>query len=136
MAGACVMRTAAFREAGGYWPAFFIGGEETLLALDMMELGWRIAYSPLVVTRHFPSRSRDEPLRRRMLSRNAIWTAWMRLPWRDAWRVTIAEFAVAHRSGGAARLLRDALAGAPRAIFRRKPVSPRVWRLWRTTNLQ
>ncbi|CAB3934006.1 glycosyltransferase family 2 protein [Achromobacter insolitus] len=80
MAGACVMRTDAFLRAGGYWEPFFIGGEETLLALDLMAQGGRIAYAPQLRVHHWPSSVRDSALRRRMLARNALWTAWLRLP--------------------------------------------------------
>lgn len=80
MAGACVMRTRAFRHAGGYLAPFFIGGEEALLALDIMAQGGRIVYAPAVQTRHWPSACRDASLRRRTLARNALWTAWLRLP--------------------------------------------------------
>ncbi|AKP90566.1 glycosyltransferase family 2 protein [Achromobacter ruhlandii] len=86
MAGACVLRTAAFRRAGGYWPLFFIGGEEALLALDIRAAGGRIVYAAHVCTHHWPSSRRNAPLRRRLLARNALWTAWLRLPARLAWR--------------------------------------------------
>ncbi len=89
MAGACVVRTRAFYEAGGYWPPLFIGGEEELLALDLADRGWRMVYVEDVVTRHFPSRIRNNPLRERLLLRNAIWVAWLRLPFRQAWRETV-----------------------------------------------
>lgn len=88
MAGACVMRTQAFRQAGGYWPRYFIGGEEALLALDLVSAGWRIVYAEEVVTRHLPSTLRDTGRRRNLLARNAIWTAWLRLPPAQAWRAT------------------------------------------------
>lgn len=80
MAGACVMRTHAFRQARGYWAPFFIGGEEALLALDILAQGGTIVYAPAVQLHHWPSNSRDAPLRRRLLARNALWTAWLRLP--------------------------------------------------------
>lgn len=69
MAGACVMRVQAFNEAGGYWPPFFIGGEEELMALDLVQKGWCIVYAQQVVTRHFPSSLRDSGLRKRLLAR-------------------------------------------------------------------
>src|SRR5690606_24890707 len=77
---------------GGYWPPLLIGGEESLLALDALERGWRIVYAPAVCTRHWPSSARDATLRRRLLARNAIWTAWLRLPAAMAWRATLREF--------------------------------------------
>lgn len=84
MAGACVMRAASFRDAGGYWPPLFIGGEEALLALDILQTGQRIVYAPSVVTHHWPSSLRDTARRRHLIARNAIWTAWLRLPVRMA----------------------------------------------------
>ncbi|HET8598487.1 MAG TPA: glycosyltransferase [Castellaniella sp.] len=84
LAGACVVRSSAFRQAGGYWPALFLGGEESLLALDLLEQGWRILYAPEIVARHWPSAHRDAPGRRRLLARNALLVAWMRLPWGTA----------------------------------------------------
>lgn len=85
MAGANVMRTSAYKEANGYWDAFFIGGEEALLAMDILDLGGKIVYAPELVVRHWPSIHRDSELRKRLIARNAIWTCWLRLPWRLAW---------------------------------------------------
>lgn len=91
MAGACVMRTCAYRRAGGYWPPLFIGGEEELLALDILADGGRIVYAPAVRTRHWPSTARDSERRRRLMARNALWIAWMRfsVPMAAARSVTV-----------------------------------------------
>src|SRR5690554_5707040 len=51
LAGACIVRTRAFCEVGGYWPPLFSGGEETLMALDLAERGWRIVYAGDVIGR-------------------------------------------------------------------------------------
>ncbi|TAL81809.1 MAG: glycosyltransferase, partial [Pandoraea sp.] len=59
MAGACVMRTRAFCDVGGYWPPFFLGGEEALMALDLAERGWRVVYADDVITRRFPAPELD-----------------------------------------------------------------------------
>jgi len=80
MAGACVMRAEAFHAAGGYWPPLFLGSEESLLALDLLEDGWRILYAPDIAAHHHPSAARDAVGRRRLLARNALWVAWLRLP--------------------------------------------------------
>ena len=88
MAGACVMRTAAFRAAGGYEPRFFLGAEEPLLALDMAAAGWRIAYVPELLLHHHPSPARDAAARRLVLARNRFWLAWLRLPAPLAWHET------------------------------------------------
>jgi len=129
MAGACVMRTEAFRRAGGYWPPLFIGGEEALLALDILEQGWRIVYAPAVRTRHWPSTARDAALRRRLLARNAVWTAWLRLPAAMAWRATAREFRAQPSARARLGLARDVGRGLGAVLARRRVVSSRVCEL-------
>src|SRR5690606_26210424 len=80
LAGACIVRRDAFLAAGGYEPRFFIGGEEALLALDLLALGWHIVYCPALTVHHYPSARRDARLRHRLLARNALWVAWLRRP--------------------------------------------------------
>ncbi|WP_232481955.1 glycosyltransferase family 2 protein [Achromobacter denitrificans] len=122
MAGACVMRTSVFLEAGGYWRPLFIGGEETLLALDIMAQGWRIAYAPALRVHHWPSLARDHPLRLRMLARNALWTAWLRLP--AGLAIRRSGYVLRGLPGWAARARagRDALAGWRLIRRHRRPV--------------
>ncbi|MBF6991760.1 glycosyltransferase family 2 protein [Cupriavidus sp. IK-TO18] len=100
MAGATAFRTEAFRQAGGYHPRFFIGGEETLLALDLAASGWHLVYAPQLVVHHHPSPLRDGGRRRSLLARNAVWAAWLRLPWRMALEETAAELPGLLRSQG------------------------------------
>ena len=122
LAGAAVMRRAAFLEAGGYEPRFLIGGEESLLSLDLLARGWRISYAAQLTVHHFPSTLRDSAARRRLLRRNALWLAWLRLPagmmWADTWRACLA--ALRHRED--ARALLAALRGLPWALARRKVI--------------
>lgn len=125
MAGACVVRREAFRQAGGYWPPLFIGGEEGLLALDLLRSGWRIVYAADLVTWHWPSALRDAPRRRSLLARNAVWLAWMRLPAGAAWRRT-REVLSAHSGRARLVLLAQILPGLPRALVRRSVVPPTV----------
>ncbi len=128
LAGACVFRTSAFRQAGGYWPALFLGCEESLLALDLLERGWRILYAPQIEARHWPSVRRDVPGRRRLLARNALLVAWMRLPWgaalSGAWNV------LAGLPDWRARwlALRDAVRHGRATGACRRPVGPGVAR--------
>jgi GT2 family glycosyltransferase len=126
MAGACVFRTALFREIGGYEPRLFIGGEEELVALDVLEAGHAIVYCDSIVTTHWPSSSRDASLRQRMLARNAALIAWLRLPLSEALEATWRAFAELMHQRRLARhapsLLRDLLW----AIRRRRVVSARV----------
>jgi hypothetical protein len=122
MAGACVFRRAAYLWAGGYEPRFFIGGEETLLALDLAAQGWDMLYAGYIRTRHLPSPRRDRPGREYLLSRNALWTAWLRLPMRAALRESAAELRRAAGRGCAMRVAGAALAGLPWALRRRRPI--------------
>ncbi len=131
LAGASVVRRRAFVDAGGYEPRLFIGGEEALLSLDLLANGWDIVYQPAATVCHFPSRQRDTAGRRRLLVRNALWLAWMRLPVgllvRESARLLRAALRDAHaRAGWVA-----ALAGLPWVIRQRKVVPPRVVRLYR-----
>lgn len=132
MAGACVMRVQAFRAVGGYWPPFFIGGEESLPALDFAARGWQMVYAPAVVTRHWPSPLREAVRRRRLLARNAIWTAWLRLPPAAA----LAETRRVLREEPEPRLrraaLRQAVAGSVRVARHRRVVPDHVVRMLTT----
>lgn len=104
MAGACVFRTSLFREVGGYEPRLFIGGEEELVALDVLAANQSIVYCEQLTVHHHPSAARDSGLRRRTLARNAAWIAWLRLPWPQACRATLRALHLLAREG---RLVRD-----------------------------
>ena len=109
MAGACVMRTAAYRAAGGYEPRLFLGAEELLMSLDIAALGGRIVYAPEVVTHHHPSdRARDPRRRCIAVARNRLWIACMRLPWGLAW--ALAREALGQVATSAVPLAQAALA--------------------------
>lgn len=129
MAGACVMRTAAFHQAGGYWPRYFIGGEEALLALDLVSAGWQIVYAKHVITRHLPSSVRNAGRRRNLLARNAIWTAWLRLPPGQAWQITRDTLAAV--AGWRRRLWvgLQVLAGSVAVLRHRRVIPPHVQRM-------
>ncbi|TDB84677.1 glycosyltransferase [Actinomadura sp. KC216] len=88
LAGASMLRTEAFREAGGFSPRLWLGGEEELLAADLMTLGWELCYAEDVVVHHEPSRLRDPHLRRRHGIRNTLWFTWLRRPLPTAARRT------------------------------------------------
>ncbi len=122
LAGACVMRRDAFLAAGGYEPRLFLGGEERLLALDLMAAGWHLGYAPALVVHHHPSSLRDSAARRRLLLRNALWCAWLRLPLAGALRESLARLRAVP---GEPRLLAavfDALQGLPWVLSRRRVI--------------
>ncbi len=126
MAGAAVMRVAAFRDAGGYEPRFFLGAEEALLALDLAARGWRLVYVDDVVTHHHPSRMRDPHARSVVALRNRLWLPWLRLPMRVAWRETRNVLREARRAGLTGAAVARALAGAPWVVRHRRVVPPPV----------
>ncbi|HEY8495137.1 MAG TPA: glycosyltransferase, partial [Myxococcota bacterium] len=107
LAGACMVRRSAFLAQGGYEPRLFLGGEEALLAIDLLVAGWHLAYLPGARVRHWPSPARDADRRRRDLRRNAMRVAWLRRSLPHALRTTLACLREARREGGA---LADALA--------------------------
>jgi hypothetical protein len=76
-----VVRRDAFLEVGGFDARLGVGGEEELLALDLAARGWGLAYVDEVVAHHYPSPSRDPADRRRLLVRNALWSACSAARW-------------------------------------------------------
>lgn len=126
LAGASVVRRCAFLEAGGYEPRFLIGGEEALLSLDLLARGWRIGYAPQLTVHHYPSAQRDSALRRRLLRRNALWLAWLRLPARMLLADTAGACLAALRSRDDAAGVLAALRGLPWVLPRRKVIPPQL----------
>jgi GT2 family glycosyltransferase len=126
MAGACVMRRRAFLAAGGYEPRLFIGGEERLLALDLLAAGWHLGYIPELVVHHHPSRQRDAAGRRRLLLRNALWCAWLRRPVAGAWRETRRWLSEARADPELLAGALAALSGLPWVLQNRRPLPSHV----------
>jgi hypothetical protein len=86
-------------------------------------------YADDVVLHHRLSALRDSALRRRMLARNAAWTAWLRLPAAEACVVTRRALAAMRAEG---TLMHDAsamLAGLPWAFVHRRVISRNVRRI-------
>lgn len=129
MAGACVFRTSLFREVGGYEARLFIGGEEELIALDVLAAGQAIVYCDSLTVHHHPSTARDSRLRRRTLARNAAWIAWLRLPWPQACCATLRALDVLMREGTFARDSIALLRGLAWTLPRRQVVPSHVLRL-------
>jgi len=105
LAGASIVRRSAFLSVGGFEPRLFLGGEEELLTLDLVNAGWVLAYVDELMIHHHPSPSRDAEGRRRLLARNSLWIAWLRYPPRSAIGRTLA----AVRAGTYSRPAREAL---------------------------
>lgn len=120
LAGASVVRSRALLDVGGFHPAFGVGGEEELVAWDLLDSGWSLVYLPEVVVHHHPSPVRDASRRRRRESRNRIWSAWMRRSVGDALRRTAAELRTAHRTHELMALLRSVSHGARMVVTSRR----------------
>lgn len=129
MAGASIMRRAPFLDAGGYHQRYFIGAEESLLALDLAANGWKLWYCDELIVRHRPSAlNRDPETRRRLVLRNRLWTAWLRRSWASALGLFAQYARVAHSDRVVRAALRDAIAGLPWVLRERAPIPPELER--------
>ncbi|MDB5727116.1 MAG: hypothetical protein JWQ00_321 [Noviherbaspirillum sp.] len=131
IACATVFRREAFLAAGGYEPRFFVGGEEELLSVDLLAQGWSIVYAPELTVHHHPSPHRDNLRRRQIVLRNAIWVAWLRLPFASALRQTWRACRASRNGRVAAAALVEALGQAPWVWRERSVMPPDVLRLYR-----
>ena len=121
-----VMRRSAFLACGGFRPPFGIGGEETLLALDLAAAGWELAYVDELVSHHRPTPSPQRRFRSRTELRNELWITWMRRPLLAGARHTLRLLAQG-RAGAPAALL-AALRGLPWVVRERQALPPSVER--------
>ena len=124
LAGASMVRAAAFRAAGGFSPRLWLGGEEELLSADLMSLGWHLCFAAEVVVHHEPSPLRDRHLRRRHGIRNTLWFTWLRRPVWSALRRTGWLLRTAPRDRISAHAFAEAAAGLP-WVLRERAVVPR-----------
>jgi GT2 family glycosyltransferase len=129
LAGASVLRTGPFRAAGGFSSRLWLGGEEELLAADLVTAGHWLCYLPAAVVHHEPSPLRDPTRRRALGIRNTLWFTWLRRPPAAALRRT-AELAVTvPRDAVSAGAFGTALAGLPWVLRerRRLPAQVEAW---------
>lgn len=126
LAAASVVRRSAFLAAGGFEARLLIGGEEELLATDLAESGWAMAYVPNLEIHHQASHCRVPHLRRRQGIRNTLWYTWLRRPATSAGRRSRALVASFPRDKVTAAALLDAIRGAGWVAANRRPVSPTV----------
>jgi N-acetylglucosaminyl-diphospho-decaprenol L-rhamnosyltransferase len=125
---ALVIRRAAFTEVGGFHERFRIGGEEELLAMQLLSAGWRLDYEPRAVLHHAPVARQHHTRQHRPLTgpRNALWTAWLRRPL----PVAVRETARIVRGGAPPRAVAQAARGLPWVLRERKINPPEVERLY------
>ena len=121
LAGASVLRRDAFKEAGGFSPRLWLGGEEELLATDLLSAGWEMCYLEDLVVHHRASKLRDAHLRRRVGLRNTLWFVWLRRPLGPALRRSAFLARTVPRDRTSALAVWDAVRGLPWLLRSRQP---------------
>jgi GT2 family glycosyltransferase len=130
MACAIVVRRSAFLATGGYHPRYHLGAEESLLALELLERNWELIYDAQLVVVHAPDAVGREPRKRRVtVTRNRLWTVWLRHSAAAARGATVALAREAVRNPEALDALLRAVAGLPWILRERRPVHLSVERL-------
>ncbi|MFH8606925.1 glycosyltransferase family 2 protein [Streptomyces sp. NPDC018029] len=122
LAAATVIRADAFRDAGGFHPGLWLGGEEELLATDLLTQGHWLSYVPELTIHHAASTVRDSTDRRVLGLRNTLWFTWLRRPWPSALRRTGRLLRTVPRDRPSLRAVARAVAGLPWVLRQRAPV--------------
>jgi len=133
LAGASMVRVRAFRACGGFSPRLWLGGEEELLAADLISAGHVLCYLPDAVVHHQPSSARDPRQRSFLSTRNALWFTWLRRPLPAAAGRTWELARTVPRDATSVRAFGAALAGLPWVLRARRPVPPHVESMIRLT---
>ncbi|MER6407367.1 glycosyltransferase [Streptomyces viridosporus] len=120
LAAATVLRTDAFRAAGGFHPRLWLGGEEELLAADLAADGWWLTYADHLTIHHHASPVRDSTLRRRHGIRNTLWFTWLRRPAGPALRRTLGLARTVPRDTTSLRAFAEAAAALPWVLRERR----------------
>jgi len=126
LAGASMLRTGPFRSVGGFSPRLWLGGEEELLAADLITAGHHLCYLSSAVIHHAPSRLRDPARRRQLGIRNTLWFTWLRRPVPAAVQRTAELARKVPRDRTSAAAFAAALAGLPWVLRERRPLPARV----------
>lgn len=130
LAGASVVRRQAFQAIGGFSHRLWLGGEEELLATDLITAGWEICYLEHLVVHHAASPVRDTTRRRRDGLRNTLWFTWLRRPVGPALRRTVFLALTVPRDHTSALAWWDAVRGLPWVLTHRRrrprPVEARL----------
>lgn len=131
LAGVSVVRRDAFLRAGGFSPKLWLGGEEELLASDLLRAGWQLAYVPEIAAHHHPSTARDPHRRRRRGIRNTLWFTWLRRSTPDALGRTGRLLRALPRDRVSLGAVLDAVRGLPWVLRNRDPLPDELEALYR-----
>lgn len=126
LAGASVLRRAAFEEVGGFSERLHLGGEEELLAADLASAGWELCHLPEIAVHHRASQRRDPHQRRRVGLRNTLWFTWLRRPVRTALRRTWYLARTVPHDAASVRAFAAAARGLPWVLRERRVVPDAV----------
>ncbi|WP_037858731.1 glycosyltransferase family 2 protein [Streptomyces sp. NRRL S-340] len=126
LAAATVLRTDAFRRAGGFHPRLWLGGEEELLAADLAADGWWLTYADELTIHHHPSTVRDSTRRRRDGIRNTLWFTWLRRPLGPALRRTLYLARTVPRDTTSLHAFAEAAGALPWIVRERRVLPPEV----------
>lgn len=124
LACGAVVRREAYLAVGGFEERLGVGGEEELLAVDLVAAGWSLVYRDDVVAFHHPPARDDAGARRRRQARNALWCAWLRRPAARATAMTVAMARRAVTDRSARGGLVDAVRHGRWVVSRRRVVDP------------
>ncbi len=126
LAGASVLRAAAFQEAGGFSGRLWLGGEEELLAADLAAAGWELCYLERLTVHHAASPARDRSRRARDGVRNTLWFTWLRRRGAAVARRTWAVLRSLPLTRAAWLGVLDAVRGLPWVLRERRALPPAV----------
>ncbi|GLZ03930.1 glycosyl transferase [Actinomadura sp. NBRC 104412] len=137
LGGACAIRRAAFEAAGGLPEDFFYAHEETDLAWQILDAGYRIVYDASAVMFHPAVLPTRHDMFYRYNARNRVWLARRNLPWPIGLTylaVWVAMTVLRERRPAALRPWFKGFAeGWRKPAGRRRPISWRTaWRMTRT----
>ncbi|MER2091551.1 MAG: glycosyltransferase [Saccharopolyspora rectivirgula] len=128
MAACSTFRVQAFRQVGGFSTRMWLGGEEELLALDLLSRGWWLCWRDDIFIQHAPSPVRDARRRRQLGIRNTLWTTWLRRPLSSALRRSATVLAGAPKDRCTAAAVTEALRELPSIVKERHVVPEEVER--------
>jgi GT2 family glycosyltransferase len=137
---ACALRRSVFQSLGGYPDFFYQSYDEPDYSLRCLAAGWEIYHeTSLTVRHHFTPVMRNEMRTHGRHARNEFWGVLLRCP--APWLLPVALFRAARQFGygwkrGLDWVIREprwwlaALAGAPKCLPKRRPVSWRTYLAW------
>jgi GT2 family glycosyltransferase len=125
LACAAMVRRDAYLSVGGFHARFGVGGEEALLAIDLLRSGWDVQYVDRLLAYHCPSILRHPGPRRQREYRNNLWTCWMRRRRTTVVRDTAGALRVMLQGDPDSRHgVLDAVRGGAWVVRERRPVPP------------